>query len=80
MSLALWLSFIIPGFRRETSFMRKNVAYRTKEKWGVQNKMQFKKKAKNNSWALRKKIGVKSKKLVTRGIRKKCSISKIGYF
>ena len=50
--------------RREMSFMKKNVAYKTKKNWGVRNKMQFKKKKwttiglrEKKNWGKVKKIG-----------------------
>ena len=56
--------------RREMSFMKKKCRLHNQKKWGVQNKMRFKKKM-NNNWALRrKKIGVKPKNLVAWNIRK----------
>ena len=51
------------------SFMKKNVAYRTKKNGVYEIKCGSRKKM-DNSWALKKKIGVKSKKLVTWNIRK----------
>ena len=51
--------------------MKKNVAYKTKEKWGVRNKMRFKKRDGQHLGSEKKIFGVKSKKLVTWGIRKK---------
>ena len=50
--------------------MKRNVAYITKKKWGVRNKVQCKKKMHNN-WTLEKTIGGKVKKLVTWGTREK---------
>ena len=63
--------------------MKKNFTYRTKEKWGVQNKMQFKKKKMDNSWVPRennKKYKGRVKKSGYFGYKKKCNINKIGYF
>ena len=60
--------------------MKKKVAYRTKEKWGVQNELWFKKKMDNN-WALIKKLGRSKKKIDYLGYKEnKCSITKIRYF
>ena len=56
-SLALWLNFIIHDCKkRNVLHEKKIVSYKTKRKWGVRNKMWFKKTMDNN-WALRKKMG-----------------------
>ena len=59
--------------RREMSFMKKNVAYRTKKKWGVRNKMRCKKKMDNN-WALRKTNWGKVKKIGYLGYKEKNAV------
>ena len=61
--------------------MKKMVAYRTKKKWGVQNKMWFKKKM-DNSWASRRKTNWgKLKKIGYLGYKKKMQYKFLkGYF
>ena len=50
---------------REMSFMKKNIAYRTKKIGAYEIKCSLRRKKMDNSWAPRKKIGVEPKKLVT---------------
>ena len=53
--------------------MKETVAYKSKEKWGVRNKMWFKKKL-DNIWTSRKKNRDKVKKIGCLGYQKKIAV------